>query len=92
MMTPAPVASAADAASYYSSKDNYYFLDDMPTQWLGEGARSWVLKDPLTLIRSPQSCTANSPTVQSWGKRCRAAMSIVRDTILPFPPPRVSQC
>ena len=38
MMTPAPVASAADAASYYSSKDNYYFLDDMPTQWLGEGA------------------------------------------------------
>jgi hypothetical protein len=38
MMTPAPVASAADAASYYSSKDNYYFFDDMPTQWLGEGA------------------------------------------------------
>lgn len=49
MMTPAPVASAADAASYYSSKDNYYFLDDMPTQWLGEGARELGLEGPVDL-------------------------------------------
>ncbi|WP_416414474.1 MobF family relaxase [Pantoea sp. App145] len=49
MMTVAPVASAADAASYYSSKDNYYFLDDMPTQWLGEGARELGLEGPVDL-------------------------------------------
>lgn len=49
MMTVAPVASAADAAGYYSSKDNYYFLDDMPTQWLGEGARELGLEGPVDL-------------------------------------------
>lgn len=47
MMTVAPVASAADAAGYYSSKDNYYFLDDMPTQWMGEGARELGLEGPV---------------------------------------------
>jgi len=49
MMTVAPVASAADAASYYSSKDNYYFLDDLQSQWLGEGARELGLTGEVDL-------------------------------------------
>ncbi|ASN18264.1 conjugal transfer protein TraI (plasmid) [Pantoea ananatis] len=49
MMTVAPVASAADAASYYSSKDNYYFLDDLESQWLGEGAKELGLEGPVDL-------------------------------------------
>ncbi|ORM90098.1 conjugative transfer relaxase/helicase TraI [Pantoea cypripedii] len=49
MMTVAPVASAADAAGYYSSKDNYYFLDDLQSQWLGEGARELGLEGPVDL-------------------------------------------
>ncbi|PQK95191.1 conjugal transfer protein TraI [Pantoea ananatis] len=49
MMTVAPVASAADAAGYYSSKDNYYFLDDLDSQWLGEGARELGLEGPVDL-------------------------------------------
>ncbi|PKE27587.1 conjugal transfer protein TraI [Rahnella sp. AA] len=49
MMTVAPVASAADAAGYYSSKDNYYFLDDLQSQWLGEGARELGLQGEVDL-------------------------------------------
>jgi conjugative relaxase-like TrwC/TraI family protein len=49
MMTVAPVASAADAAGYYSSKDNYYFLDDLQSQWLGEGARELGLEGNVDL-------------------------------------------
>ena len=49
MMTVAPVASAADAAGYYSSQDNYYFLDDLQSQWLGEGARELGLEGPVDL-------------------------------------------
>ncbi|MEA9392710.1 conjugative transfer relaxase/helicase TraI [Acerihabitans sp. TG2] len=49
MMTVAPVASAADAAGYYSSKDNYYFLDDLQSQWLGEGARELGLHGEVDL-------------------------------------------
>lgn len=49
MMTVAPVASAADAAGYYSSKDNYYFLDDLDSQWLGEGTRELGLEGPVDL-------------------------------------------
>ncbi|ADU72059.1 conjugative transfer relaxase/helicase TraI [Pantoea sp. At-9b] len=49
MMTIAPVASAADAAGYYSSQDNYYFLDDLQSQWLGEGARELGLEGPVDL-------------------------------------------
>ncbi|QKJ89284.1 IncF plasmid conjugative transfer DNA-nicking and unwinding protein TraI (plasmid) [Paramixta manurensis] len=49
MMTVAPVASASDAAGYYSSKDNYYFLDDLESQWLGEGARELGLEGPVDL-------------------------------------------
>ncbi|MGV0087540.1 conjugative transfer relaxase/helicase TraI (plasmid) [Rahnella aceris] len=49
MMTVASVASAADAAGYYSSKDNYYFLDDLQSQWLGEGARELGLEGNVDL-------------------------------------------
>ncbi|MDF1896740.1 conjugative transfer relaxase/helicase TraI [Rahnella contaminans] len=49
MMTVASVASAADAAGYYSSKDNYYFLDDLQSQWLGEGARELGLTGEVDL-------------------------------------------
>ncbi|ESH32947.1 hypothetical protein SEEGA711_03713, partial [Salmonella enterica subsp. enterica serovar Gaminara str. ATCC BAA-711] len=33
-----PIASAADAASYYSNSDNYYFLGNLQSLWMGEGA------------------------------------------------------
>lgn len=49
MMTVASVASAADAAGYYSSKDNYYFLDDLQSQWLGDGARELGLEGNVDL-------------------------------------------
>ncbi|MBD8108942.1 MobF family relaxase [Erwinia persicina] len=49
MMTVAPVASAAGAADYYSSKDNYYFLGDLDSQWLGEGAKQLGLEGPVDL-------------------------------------------
>jgi conjugative relaxase-like TrwC/TraI family protein len=49
MMTVASVASAADAAGYYSSKDNYYFLDDLKSQWLGDGARELGLQGEVDL-------------------------------------------
>jgi len=39
MMSVAPVASAANAANYYSNQDNYYFLGSLQSQWLGEGAK-----------------------------------------------------
>ncbi|EHA0391971.1 conjugative transfer relaxase/helicase TraI [Salmonella enterica] len=38
MMSVAPIASAADAASYYSNSDNYYFLGNLQSLWMGEGA------------------------------------------------------
>ncbi|WP_437615455.1 MobF family relaxase [Erwinia sp. V71] len=49
MMTPAPVASAGSAAEYYSSKDNYYFLGNLESQWLGEGAKTLGLTGPVDL-------------------------------------------
>lgn len=39
MMSVAPVASAGTAAGYYSHSDNYYFLGNLQSQWLGEGAK-----------------------------------------------------
>ncbi|EEG5675022.1 conjugative relaxase, partial [Salmonella enterica] len=38
MMSVAPIASAADAAAYYSNSDNYYFLGNLQSLWMGEGA------------------------------------------------------
>lgn len=38
MMSVAPIASAADAAGYYSNSDNYYFLGNLQSLWMGEGA------------------------------------------------------
>lgn len=38
MMSVAPIGSAADAASYYSHSDNYYFLGNLQSLWMGEGA------------------------------------------------------
>lgn len=49
MMTVAPVASAAGAADYYSSKDNYYFIGDLESQWLGEGAKQLGLEGAVDL-------------------------------------------
>ncbi|HCR0227202.1 conjugative relaxase-like TrwC/TraI family protein [Pantoea sp. AN62] len=68
MMTVAPVASAADAAGYYSSKDNYYFLDDMPTQWLGEGARELGLEGPVDLDTFTAILHGNLPNGVTMGK------------------------
>lgn len=42
MMSVAPVASAGGAAGYYSNSDNYYFLGNLQSLWLGEGAKAWV--------------------------------------------------
>ncbi|KAF6677106.1 MobF family relaxase [Pantoea sp. EKM20T] len=68
MMTVAPVASAADAAGYYSSKDNYYFLDDMPTQWMGEGARELGLEGPVDLDTFTDILHGNLPNGVVLGK------------------------
>ncbi|MSE13740.1 conjugative relaxase [Pantoea agglomerans] len=68
MMTVAPVASAADAAGYYSSKDNYYFLDDMPTQWMGEGARELGLEGPVDLDTFTAILHGNLPNGVTLGK------------------------
>ncbi|POT24484.1 conjugative transfer relaxase/helicase TraI [Citrobacter freundii] len=38
MMSVAPIGSAADAADYYSHSDNYYFLGNLQSLWMGEGA------------------------------------------------------
>jgi conjugative transfer relaxase protein TraI len=38
MMSVAPIGSAADAAGYYSHSDNYYFLGNLQSLWMGEGA------------------------------------------------------
>ncbi|ELU5570847.1 conjugative transfer relaxase/helicase TraI [Escherichia coli] len=55
MMSVAPVASAGTAAAYYSNADNYYFLGNLQSLWLGEGAKSLGLEgnvqgDALTAI------------------------------------------
>jgi len=55
MMSVAPVASAGTAAAYYSNSDNYYFLGNLQSLWLGEGAKSLGLEgnvqgDALTAI------------------------------------------
>lgn len=73
MMTPAPVASAADAASYYSSKDNYYFLDDMPTQWLGEGASELGLEGPVDLATFTEVLHGKLPNGVELGKEVQGA-------------------
>ncbi len=51
MMSPAPIVSAGDAAGYYSNKDNYYFLGQLESEWLGEGASALGLEGP---VRSDQ--------------------------------------
>ncbi|MEN4718090.1 MobF family relaxase [Pantoea agglomerans] len=73
MMTVAPVASAADAAGYYSSKDNYYFLDDMPTQWMGEGARELGLEGPVDLDTFTGILHGNLPNGVMLGKEVQGA-------------------
>ncbi|MGF6477304.1 conjugative relaxase-like TrwC/TraI family protein [Pantoea dispersa] len=73
MMTVAPVASAADAAGYYSSKDNYYFLDDMPTQWLGEGARALELEGPVDLDTFTGILHGSLPNGVTLGKAVQGA-------------------
>ncbi|HAU5565803.1 TPA: conjugative relaxase [Serratia fonticola] len=73
MMTVAPVASAADAAGYYSSKDNYYFLDDMPTQWLGEGARELGLEGPVDLDTFTGILHGSLPNGVTLGKEVQGA-------------------
>lgn len=47
MMSVAPVASAGSAAGYYSHSDNYYFLGNLQSQWLGEGAKELGLTGPV---------------------------------------------
>ncbi|WP_427150003.1 hypothetical protein ACNFZA_25285 (plasmid) [Citrobacter freundii] len=42
MMSVAPIGSAADAAGYYSHSDNYYFLGNLQSLWMGEGADGWA--------------------------------------------------
>lgn len=44
MMSVAPVASAGSAAGYYSNSDNYYFLGNLQSLWLGEGAKALGLE------------------------------------------------
>ncbi|MDN2488169.1 conjugative relaxase [Kosakonia sacchari] len=51
MMSPAPIVSAGEAAGYYSNKDNYYFLGQLESEWLGEGASQLGLEGP---VRSDQ--------------------------------------
>jgi len=55
MMSVAPVASAGSAAGYYSNSDNYYFLGNLQSLWLGEGAKELGLEgnvrgDDLTAV------------------------------------------
>lgn len=55
MMSVAPVASAGSAAGYYSNSDNYYFLGNLQSLWLGEGAKALGLEgsvrgDGLTAV------------------------------------------
>lgn len=55
MMSPAPIVSAGEAAGYYSNKDNYYFLGQLESEWLGEGAsqlglEGTVRSDQLTAV------------------------------------------
>lgn len=55
MMSVAPVASAGDAAGYYMHSDNYYFLGNLQSVWLGEGAKALGLEgdvrgDNLTAV------------------------------------------
>ncbi len=73
MMTVAPVASAADAASYYSSKDNYYFLDDLESQWLGEGARELGLDGPVDLQTFTDVLHGKLPNGTELGKEVQGA-------------------
>ncbi|WP_373964388.1 MobF family relaxase [Kosakonia sacchari] len=51
MMSPAPIVAAGEAAGYYSNKDNYYFLGQLESEWLGEGASQLGLEGP---VRSDQ--------------------------------------
>ncbi|WP_238085644.1 conjugative transfer relaxase/helicase TraI [Pseudescherichia vulneris] len=44
MMSVAPVASAGTAAGYYSNSDNYYFLGNLQSIWIGEGAKELGLE------------------------------------------------
>lgn len=55
MMSPAPIVSAGEAAGYYSNSDNYYFLGQLESEWLGEGAselglEGTVRSDQLTAV------------------------------------------
>ncbi|WP_285112599.1 conjugative transfer relaxase/helicase TraI [Leclercia adecarboxylata] len=55
MMSVAPVASAGSAAGYYSNSDNYYFLGNLQSLWLGDGAKELGLEgnvrgDDLTAV------------------------------------------
>ncbi|ELY4436134.1 conjugative transfer relaxase/helicase TraI [Cronobacter sakazakii] len=47
MMSVAPVASAGGAAQYYSNADNYYFLGNLQSLWMGEGAKKLGLEGPV---------------------------------------------
>lgn len=72
-MTVAPVASAADAASYYSSKDNYYFLDDLESQWLGEGAKELGLEGPVDLQTFTDVLHGKLPNGVEMGKEVQGS-------------------
>ncbi|HDC4621168.1 TPA: conjugative relaxase, partial [Enterobacter asburiae] len=55
MMSVASVASAGEAAGYYSNSDNYYFLGSLQSLWMGEGAKELGLEgnvrgDDLTAV------------------------------------------
>jgi len=47
MLSVSAVKSAANAAGYYEQKDNYYFIGEMATEWLGTGAESLGLEGPV---------------------------------------------
>lgn len=44
MMSVAPVASAGEAAGYYSNSDNYYFLGSLQSLWMGKVQKRWALR------------------------------------------------
>lgn len=61
MMSVAPVASAGEAAGYYSNSDNYYFLGSLQSLWMGEGAPGAFLNR-----RWRCRCMTTTAGVRAW--------------------------
>lgn len=77
MMSVAPVASAGEAAGYYSNSDNYYFLGSLQSLWMGKVQKRWALRAMSVAMISRPSSRAACRTAHGLARRLTDSTSTV---------------